>query len=86
MRKGKLIEDDLKNVDCDPRLKILIAEIAYNCYELYKQQAQIVETMNGMLDSYQRMVNGIGNRMNEITKKVGIIDADGDETKVCEHA
>lgn len=81
MKRGREVVDALKKVDCDPRLKMEISEMAYGIYELHKQQAQIVDTMNKLIENYAMMVAGVGNRMNEFSKKINVVDAADEETK-----
>lgn len=86
MRKGREIVDSLKGVDADPKLKIIIGELAYNIYELYKQQSEIVGTINMLIESHAKIVNGIGNQMNAIRNKLNIVDSkDEDTSKVTDN-
>ena len=82
MRKGREIAEDLKNIDCDPKLKIILGELAYNTYENFKRQNEIVNMLNMLIESHAKVVQGIGGSMNEIRKKLALTDPDPDTAKV----
>lgn len=66
MKKGSEIAFDLKNVDCDPRIKNAIIELAEQNYYLYKQLLECNSALNYMCD----ILNQFGTATDEIKKKI----------------
>ena len=81
MKRGREVAEELGKVEADPRLKSILAEMAYNIYELYKQQSEIVTTLNMLIESHAKIVNGIGNQMNFVMNKMHIVDEKEEQLK-----
>lgn len=57
MRKGSEIAFDIKNVDCDFRLKKILIELQENNYRNHKDLLQLSLLMSQLVDRYNEIVS-----------------------------